>query len=384
MKAFVTGGTGFIGRRVIEKLIARGYQVQALVRSHVGAQAVQALGAHAVWGDVSDLVSLRSAPVTAALQGSDVAFHIAAWYKIGAPDWELAEAINVEGTRNVLSLAHELGIPKIIYTSTVAVFGDTYGQMVDEQYHMPPGPFLTEYDRTKWMAHYQVAVPLIRQGAPIVIIMPSAVYGPGDTSLAAELMRLFWRGLLPVLPGPELTLAYVYIDDVAEGHVLAAEKGRIGESYILAGPVFTMGEMVKVWASIAGRRPPLFSIPGKWLAPLAPLMGAVNALLPLPPMLSRDATAILTATYIASSEKAMRELGWRLLPLKEGMQRTFAALAQEPAGAETALQRFTPGTKRAAAAIIAGVAVGLLTIWLLNRKSGPRKVSTIWNMKNAK
>ena len=233
MKAFVTGGSGFIGQHVVQKLVARGDEVHALARSEESAALLRQLGATVFKGDITDAASLRPG-----MAGCDVVFHMAAWYKLGAPDWMNAEAINVGGTRRVLRLAHELGIPKIVYTSTVAVYGDTQGQLVDESYYKE-GPFLTEYDRTKWLAHYKVALPLIEKGAPIVIVMPGGVYGPGDTSFIAQLMRMFYRGLA-VLPGSDLTVTYAHVEDIAEGHLLAAEKGKVGESYILTGPAIPL------------------------------------------------------------------------------------------------------------------------------------------------
>jgi len=140
----VTGGTGFIGRRVVQKLIERGYQVQALVRSRSGAAELDAMGAQPVWGDIIASESMHDA-----IRGSAVVLHLAAWYKIGAKDTRKAEMINVQGTQNVLELAFNLGVPRILYTSTIAVYGDTHGVMPDESYVPPTGPFLTEYDRTK-------------------------------------------------------------------------------------------------------------------------------------------------------------------------------------------------------------------------------------------
>jgi dihydroflavonol-4-reductase len=322
MKAFVTGGTGFIGSRLVKKLLERDYQVNALVRSQSSATDLQAQGATPVLGDITSLESMREG-----MRGCDVVFHLAAWYKLGASDWRKAEAINVDGTRNVLSLAHQSGIPKIIYTSTVAVFGDTHGFLADETYVNPGDKFLTEYDRTKWLAQYQVARPMIEKGAPIVIVMPGGVYGPGDPSLVGDIMRAFYKGLLFVFPGPELTLTYAHVGDIAEGHILAAEKGKPGESYLLAGQVMSLGEIVKIWAEVSGKRRPLFHIPGRFLKPLAPVVGAISSLVPLPPMISRDALAIQGATYIARSDKARAELGWEARPLEEGMRETFAWIA---------------------------------------------------------
>lgn len=356
MKAFVTGGSGFIGQHVIQKLLARGDEVQALARSENSAANLRQLGATVFMGDITDSASLRPA-----MEGCDVVFHIAAWYKLGAPDWMNAEAINVGGTRRVLRLAHELGIPKIVYTSTVAVFGDTQGQLVDESYYKE-GPFLTEYDRTKWLAHYKVALPLIEKGAPIVIVLPGAVYGPGDTSFIAQTMRLFYRGM-PALPGADLTVTYAHVEDIAEGHLLAADKGKVGESYILTGPAIPLNEMVDFWAHLIGRKSPSLRIPGRPLRNFAPLLGKVGSVLPLPSLFSEEAVASLGASYMARSDKARLELGWTTRPLQTGMLETFDWIAStEPASSDSRQQE-----KKWAALALLGAAV-LFFLWYLGRQ----------------
>lgn len=356
MKAFVTGGTGFIGQQVIKKLLERQFTVYALARSSQSAAKLAAMGCTVVEGDITDMDSMRQGMV-----GSDVVFHIAAWYKVGAADWLRAETVNVGGTRKVLRLAHELGVPKIIYTSTVAVFGDTRGQLVDESFYQG-GPFLTEYDRTKWLAHYKVALPLIEKGAPIIIVMPGAVYGPGDTSQVAEFMRLFYRGL-PALPGPETMLTYAHVEDIADGHILAMEKGKIGESYILAGPAVPFGEMVDFWSHLTAKPAPLLRIPARLVKQFAPLMGALDNMLPLPPTFSREAINILGATYIARSDKARAQLGWQTRPLHTGMLETFAWIA----GTETARPAL-PKREKQVATLALLVAVGLVLVWLFGRR----------------
>ena len=356
MKAFVTGGSGFIGQHVVRKLIERGYEVAALARSAESQAIVEGLGATAVPGDITDVASMRPG-----MEGSDIVFHIAAWYKLGAPDWMRAEAINVGGTRKVLRLAHELSVPKIIYTSTVAVFGDTKGELVDETFYQD-GPFLTEYDRTKWLAHYKVALPLIEKGAPITIVMPGVVYGPGDASSIADMMRIFYRGL-PVVPGPELTVTYAHVEDVAEGHLLAAEKGKIGESYILAGPAIPLGEMIDFWAHLTGRRAPSLRIPAAYLRPLAPVVGAVESIAPLPPTFSREAVDSLGATYMARADKARAELGWQTRPLHTGMLETLAWIAEtETAQKKTAV---SPAREQTIAKLALTAAFVLFLAWLL-------------------
>ncbi|MCA9933148.1 MAG: NAD-dependent epimerase/dehydratase family protein [Anaerolineales bacterium] len=358
MKAFVTGGSGFIGRHLIRQLIEKGYDVYALARSPQSIAIIEKLGAVPVPGDITDTESMRDG-----MTGSDVVFHIAAWYKIGSPDIMRAETINVGGTRKVLRLAHELGIPKIIYTSTVAVFGDTKGQLVDETYYQG-GPFLSEYDRTKWLAHYKVAIPLIEKGAPIIIVMPGAVYGPGDTSLVAEVMRFFYRGM-PAIPGPETTLAYAHVEDIAAGHILAAEKGKIGESYILTGPAIPTGEMIDFWAYLTGKPASPLRIPHTLLHPFAPLMSTLQPALHLPTLFSGEAISLLGATYMARADKARAELGWETRPLQTGMLETFAWIAETEA--QHSLEQQPEREKRIAGLALLSAAL-LSLYWLLGRK----------------
>jgi nucleoside-diphosphate-sugar epimerase len=231
---------------------------------------------------------------------------------------------------------------------------------VDETFFQG-GPFLSEYDRTKWLAHYKVAVPFMEKGAPITIVMPGVAYGPGDTSWLADLMRLFYRGLLLAVPGPDTTVTYAHVDDIAEGIVLAAEKGRIGESYILAGPAVPLGEMVDFWAHLTGKRAPALGIPAKIVRPLAPVVGQTAGALSLPSVFSDEITGILGATYMGRSDKARAEIGWQTRPLQVGMLETFEWIAAtEPPGA---------GEREKRIALIALLAaVVLLITWLTSRR----------------
>lgn len=356
MKVFVTGGTGFIGRRLVEKLVQRGAQVSALVRSHEGAERVSALGARPVWGDINASESLIEP-----MRGQDVVFHLAACYRYGYRNRRKMELINVEGTRNVLEQAFQLGVPRILYTSTVAVYGDTKGQIVDETYWPPAGPFLTEYDRTKHLAHYQVALPLIERGAPIIILMPGVVYGEDDPSLIGQLMRLYYLGLLPVFPAPDMRLTFAYVDDIAEGHILAAEKGEIGHTYHLTGEVMSLRQAVQMWAQLCGRRPPWFYVPARWLKPLAPLMETLDRAIGLPPLLSGEVVCMLDASYLASSEKARSQLGWSCRSAEEGFRQTFKHLA---ATTKPLAERLGWG-RRQSGWLVLGASIGFLLAWLL-------------------
>jgi dihydroflavonol-4-reductase len=358
MKAFVTGGTGFIGGRVVQKLLERGFQVSALARSPRDIVDFQTRGISPVPGDITNIESMRNA-----MRGSDVVFHIAGWYRFGARNQGPAEKINVVGTRNVLGLAFELGIPKIVYTSTVAIYGNTHGQLVNETTPIPTGPFLTEYERTKWLAHVQVALPLIARGAPIVIVLPGGVYGPGDTSQVGELMRRYYLRQLPVFPAPDLGITFAHVDDIAEGHLLAAEKGKPGESYILAGPAIYMRDMLKVWASILHRREPAWMIPPALMQPFAPLVEAMEPYLPLSEMVSGESIHMLDATYFARSDKARDQLGWHPRQVRPGMTETLNWVVQN-----NPMPPSDEELRRRSAGLALGIAAGLLLVWLATRR----------------
>ncbi|HLY29456.1 MAG TPA: NAD-dependent epimerase/dehydratase family protein, partial [Ktedonobacterales bacterium] len=214
MRYFVTGATGFVGGRVARQLIAANHQVVAIVRSPAKAGDLAALGVEIHQGDVTDKESMR-APMT----GVDGVFHIAGWYKIGVRDKRDGERINIQGTRNTLEMMRELGIRKGVYTSTLAVFSDTHGKLVDETYRYD-GPHLSEYDRTKWVAHYEVADPMIKDGLPLVIVQPGVVYGPGDTSSVRTTFTQYLQRKLPLLP-EKTAFSWAHVDDIARGHILA-------------------------------------------------------------------------------------------------------------------------------------------------------------------
>lgn len=321
--AFVTGGTGFIGSRLIALLVGRGVRVRALARLQAGLEKVKALGAEPVQGDVID-----PEPLKEAMRGCDVVFHVASMYEVGLRYKAQMEKVNVDGVRNVIEAAWKAGVPKIVFTSTIGVFGDTRGKLVDETYEYK-GTFSTVYERTKWTAHYQVVLPLIKQGAPVVIVMPSAVFGPGDHSTVNDLMKLHMHGRLPILPGKETTFSHVYVDDVAEGHILAAEKGRIGESYLLTGTVLSFSEFVKLWVKVSGRPAPVLEVPSALLRIWWPLFALLERIFPMPALLSGEAVRVLGATWIASSDKALRELGYCPRPVEEGLKLTFDWLKKQ-------------------------------------------------------
>lgn len=318
MKYFVTGATGFIGGRVARQLAASGHEVITLARDPAKASDLAAPGITVVQGDITDKESMR-APMT----GVDGVYHIAGWYKIGARDKRPATAINIDGTRNVLELMRELHIPKGVYTSTLAVFSDTHGGVPDESYKFG-GPFLSEYDRTKWVAHYEVAEPMIAQGLPLVVVQPGLVYGPGDPGPSHDTWVQYLTRRLPVVP-EKTAYCWAHVDDIAAGHILAMDRGKPGETYIIAGPVCTMIDALALAEKITGVPAPRIHVSPEMMRFMAGIMDAVGAVIPLPELYSGETLRVTAGvTYLGSNEKARRELGYMPRSLQEGLPETLA------------------------------------------------------------
>ena len=318
MKYFVTGATGFVGGRVARQLTEAGHHVVALARDPTKAGALSELGISLAAGDITDKESMR-----APMAGVDCIFHVAAWYKVGARDTRPAHGINVEGTRNVLELMRELAIPRGVYTSTLAVFSDTHGQVVDERYRYH-GPHISEYDRTKWLAHYEVALPMIEQGLPLTIVQPGLVYGPGDTSLAHDNWVEYLRGRLLATP-QRTAYCWAHVEDVAHGHILAMERGVPGETYIIAGPPHTLIEAMDTAQEITGRRAPRFHLSPAMMRVGALLLEPLSRLAALPPLYSPEGLrSAAGVTYLGSNQRARRELGYQPRSLREGLPETLA------------------------------------------------------------
>ena len=280
--------------------------------------ALKEVGVELVEGDITVPETLRGT-----MTGADGVFHVAGWYEVGVRRRDTAWAINVEGTRNVLEEAREAGIPRIVYSSTLAVYGDTGGVPVTEDYRAT-GPWLSLYDRTKWVAHYEVAEPMIADGLPLVIVQPGLVHGPGDHSNVRMVLRDYLQRRLPVIP--RQGGCWSYVEDIARGHLLAMEEGTAGQAYNLAGPCMYWEEVLPVAAEISGIDPPRFVLP-PWLARLSSwLMVPVAAVVPVPSTYHPETLRVAAgATYFASDDKARRELGWDPRPFREGLEITLRA-----------------------------------------------------------
>ncbi|GLV53568.1 dihydroflavonol-4-reductase [Dictyobacter sp. S3.2.2.5] len=317
MKYFVTGATGFVGSHVVRQLVKDGHQVVAVVRNPAKAQELVRLGVRVFQGDVTDKESMHEP-----MRGTDGVFHIAGWYKVGVKDKSAGEKINIQGTRNVLELMKELGIPKGVYTSTLAVNSDTHGKEVDETYHFT-GQHLSEYDRTKWVAHYEVADPMIAEGLPLVIVQPGLIYGPEDTSSVRTTFIQYLQRKLPMLPGGT-AFSWAHVEDIARGHILAMEKGKVGESYIIAGPTHTLVDAMHMAQEITGVPAPRMIVPPAVMKALSVIMGVVERVTPVPDDYSAEYLRINAGTtYIGNNAKARGELGYQPRLLKEGLTQTL-------------------------------------------------------------
>jgi nucleoside-diphosphate-sugar epimerase len=317
VRAFLTGGTGFVGGHLAARLAGRGDEVVALVRSPTRADVP---AAELVEGDLSDRARLVQA-----MAGCGTVFHLAADYRVGIPRSEQADMweTNVTGTANVLDAAVDAGVGRIVYVSTINAFGNTRGRVVDEDYERPPDDFVSTYDETKHLAH-RAAQQRIAAGAPIVIVQPGVIYGPGDHSAVGGQMARAAAGRLRYVSFPDLGMNAVFVDDVVDGILLAHDRGRVGEAYVLGGELTTMRKLIETTAEVAGRRPPRLTMPTWLIRPLVPVGPLVGRLTGTPPNLGEVISASHGVTYWATDAKARRELGYAPRGLREGLELTFA------------------------------------------------------------
>jgi dihydroflavonol-4-reductase len=318
MRAFVTGGTGFIGSRVIKRLRARGDEVMALVRTPSKAGDLLDSGVEMVEGDLSSNDAIKRG-----MEGADAVFHIGAVYKVGIPKKDRPELwdANVEGTKRVLDAAAAAGVQKVVYVSTGNVFGDTKGEVVDETYQRDlDDGFLSYYDETKYRSH-ELVQERIAAGAPIVIVQPGVVYGPGDHSEIGNLINQLQSGKLKMRMFPKAGYNFVFVDDVAEGIVLAYDKGQVGESYLLGGQLGTMDDLYDATAEALGKKPPKMAMPVGMAKASAPLGPVIGPLMGFPPNM-RELVKTSDVTITFRDDKARRELGYDGRPLSAGIPET--------------------------------------------------------------
>ena len=310
MKCFVTGASGFIGANLVHELNARGHGVRALLRPNADTRGLAGAEFERVPGDVSDRAAL-----TAAMRGCDWCFHVAASYHLWLRDYAPMYAANVDGTRNVIEAAAEAGCSRIVYTSTVGCIGlpkVTNGTVnaTDESTPVAETQMSNHYKLSKWRAEV-VARELAAKGLPVVIVNPSAPVGPRDVkpTPTGQVIVDFLNRAMPAYL--DTGLNWVHVRDVAVGHILAAEKGRVGERYILGHTEgnWTMKAALDVLAEIAGLPAPKFRVPHVVALAAAHVDETISRFTGRPPKAPLAGVRMAKYKMFFSPAKAVRELG---------------------------------------------------------------------------
>jgi dihydroflavonol-4-reductase len=307
----VTGATGFIGSAVARTLLARGHRLRLLVRPGGDRRNLAGLDAELVEGDLT-----RPEGFATALAGCGALFHLAADYRLWVPDPAAMLRTNVAGTRALLLAARDAGVERIVYCSSVAALGLTgTDQPADETTPVSEAAVIGVYKRSKYLAE-QAVLALAQEGVPVVIVNPAAPVGPRDIkpTPTGRTIADAAAGRIPAFVDTGLNV--VHVDDVAEGHALALERGRIGERYILGGENLTLASLLALVAEAAGRRAPTIRLPHGLIWPLAVAAEGFARLTGRTPIVTRDMLAMARKKMFFSSAKAQRELGYAPRPAR--------------------------------------------------------------------
>lgn len=310
----VTGASGFVGSAVARAVIARGAKVRLLVRASSDRSNLIGLNAELAEGDIRDQASVERAAA-----GARYLFHVAADYRIWAPDPEDIVRNNRAGTQAVMNAARAAGVERIVYTSSVATLKPLPDGPADETRAATPEQAVGAYKRSKVVAE-RLVEDMVREGLPAVIVNPSTPIGPRDVkpTPTGRIIVEAANGKMPAFVESGLNLAHV--DDVAEGHLLALEKGRIGERYILGGTDISLGDMLADIARLVGRKPPVIRVPRGPLFPMAWVNEQLARVTGKDPFLTIDSLKMSRQNMYFTSAKAEADLGYRARPHIEALK----------------------------------------------------------------
>lgn len=307
MTVLLTGATGFVGAAVLRRLAAAGHTVRVLARPGGDRRNLAGIDCEIAEGDLTDPASLRRA-----VAGCSGLMHVAADYRLWVPDPRVLYRTNVEGTRDLLRAAAEAGIGRIVYTSSVATLGlNPDGTPADEETPVALASMIGDYKRSKFLAEAEVRRLIQEEGVPAVVVNPSAPIGPRDVkpTPTGRLIVEAATGRIPAFVDTGLNV--VHVDDVAEGHMLAYARGRVGERYILGGADMTLQGILGQVAGLVGRRPPRVRLPRLPLYPVAFVAEAIARLGGKgEPLITIDGLRMSRKRMYFSSAKAQRELGY--------------------------------------------------------------------------
>jgi len=332
LATFVTGGTGFIGTKLVRRLHERGETVHLLTRAFSDVTGLPGEGIVMFRGDVTDRQSLRPG-----MSGCDKVFHLAGYARNWAADPAVYHAVNVDGLVNVAEVALECGVARFVCTSTCLTFGPSDGGIVDERTPRKTNVFLTEYERTKYLAEVEAA-KLAERGLHIVTVNPTRVYGPGkmtEGNSVVRMIEMYLCGRFPLIPGRGTEIGnYVYVDDLVDGHLKAMDRGKVSEKYLLGGENVSFDGFFQLLSRVTGKKSPRFHLPrglGRMFARLEEWRAKAFGSYPL---ITPGWMETFLADWAFSSAKAVAELGYAPRGLREGLQLTCNWLASgkpEPA-----------------------------------------------------
>ena len=313
-KTLVTGGTGFVGRAVVTALLDAGRQVRVLARNPQH-PALDGLDVEVALGDLRDAPSLKKA-----VKGCHRLFHVAADYRLWVPEPQEMYGTNVEGTRNLLAAAAAAGVEKAVYTSTVGALGNPGdGRPGTEETPVSLAEMVGHYKRSKFLAE-QAALDFAREGLPLVVVNPSTPVGPWDwrPTPTGQMLVDFLKGRMPAYLETGLNL--VHVKDVARGHLLAEEKGRVGEKYILGHENLSLSQILQMLGQISGRPAPKVKLP---YVPVLALAYAsefwARHVSQGSPRLNVTAVRMAHKYMYFDSSKAMQELGYAPSPVRQAL-----------------------------------------------------------------
>jgi dihydroflavonol-4-reductase len=316
MKTLVTGATGFLGSHVARQLVARGEQVRVLARPSSDLRALEGLGAERFTGDLRDAASLESA-----LSGVARIYHVAADYRLWARDPREIYESNVTGTQNLLDAARRAGVEKFVYTSTVATIAvPRQGDLPNEATRSSLEEMIGHYKRSKFLAE-RCAESAAEAGLPVVIVNPTTPVGPGDwkPTPTGKIIVDFLNGRMPGYV--DTGLNFVSVEDCALGHLLASERGRIGERYILGGVNLTLKGMLDILARVTGRRAPQWKIPHALAYAAGCVDTAVSRVMGRAPRIPLEGVRMARHKMYVDASKATRELGFVPGPIEAAVER---------------------------------------------------------------
>jgi dihydroflavonol-4-reductase len=319
MKTLVTGATGFLGSHVARALAGRGENVRVLVRPSSDLRALEGLGAERFAGDLRDRASLAGA-----LDGVQCVFHVAADYRLWARDPREIHESNVTGTQNLLDAARRVGVEKFVYTSTVATIAvPREGHLPNEETPSSVKEMIGHYKRSKFEAE-RCALRAAEAGLPVVIVNPTTPVGPGDwkPTPTGKIIVDFLNGRMPGYV--DTGLNFVPVEDCARGHLLAAERGRVGERYILGGCNLTLKQMLDILSSTSGRPAPRWKFPYVLAYAAGYMDTGVSRLLGREPRIPLEGVRMARHKMFVDASKAGRDLGFAPGPVEAALERAVA------------------------------------------------------------